>query len=113
FEDGSVVLVAQNTTAFCLHKTVLSIHSGIFRDLLSIPQPEKIEQYDGRPVIHMSDSPEDLRCMVRAIYYGFTGDKYIDFLTVVSLIRIAHKYQAEQLIQQALSPMKSFFTDGL
>ena len=38
FGDGNIVVVAQNT-AFRFHKSVVSLHSSVFRDLFSIPQP--------------------------------------------------------------------------
>jgi hypothetical protein len=38
FDDGSIILQVE-TTQFRVHRTVLSTNSGIFRDMLSVPQP--------------------------------------------------------------------------
>ena len=76
FEDGNIVVVAQNT-AFRFHKSVVSLHSSVFRDLFSIPQPslilidgEVLEIFDGCPVVHVSDTSYDFRELLRAIYGG-------------------------------------------
>ena len=76
FEDGNVVVVAQNT-AFRFHKSVVSLHSSVFRDLFSIPQPslmdEEVDEIlisDGCPVVHVSDTSYDFRELLRAIYGG-------------------------------------------
>ena len=75
-EDGNIVVVAQNT-AFRFHKSVVSLHSSVFRDLFSIPQPslilidgEVVEVFDGCPVVHVSDTSYDFRELLRAIYGG-------------------------------------------
>ena len=71
FEDGNVVVIAQ-TTAFRFHKSVVSLHTSVFRDLFSIPQPSPVgeESFDGCPVVHVSDTSYDFRELVRAIYCG-------------------------------------------
>lgn len=71
FEDGNIVVIAQNT-AFRFHKSVLSLHSSVFSDLFSIPQPSPAgeETLDGCPVVHVSDTSYDFRELLRAIYGG-------------------------------------------
>ncbi|PIL26644.1 hypothetical protein GSI_11269 [Ganoderma sinense ZZ0214-1] len=77
FEDGNIVVVAQNT-AFRFHKSVVSLHSSVFRDLFSIPQPSSVpgedlgvdETFDCCPVVHVSDTSYDFRELLRAIYSG-------------------------------------------
>ncbi len=74
FEDGNVVVIAQNT-AFRFHKSVVSRHSPLFRDLFSMPRPslaaeEADETFDGCPVVRVSDTSYDFRELLRAIYGG-------------------------------------------
>ena len=74
FEDGNIVVIAQNV-AFRFHKSVVSIHSSVFRDLFSIPRPsptgeEVDETFDGCPVVRVSDTSYDFRELIRAIYSG-------------------------------------------
>jgi hypothetical protein len=37
YEDGSIILLAEETTAFKVHKSILCQHSSVFRDMLSLP----------------------------------------------------------------------------
>lgn len=69
FEDGNVVLIAQST-AFRLHRGVLSTHSEVFRDMFTVPQPATAELWEGCPVVHLSDLKNDLMHMVKALYFG-------------------------------------------
>ena len=74
FEDGNIVVIAQNV-AFRFHKSVLSIHSSVFRDLFSIPPPSPTsevvdETFDGCPVVRVSDTSYDFRELIRATYGG-------------------------------------------
>ena len=76
FDDGNIVVVAQST-AFRFHKSVVSLHSSVFRDLFSIPQPSLMDEevdeiliFDGCPVVHVSDTSYDFRELLRAIYGG-------------------------------------------
>ena len=72
-DDGNVVVVAQNT-AFRVHKSLLSRHSDVFRDLFTIPQPPVcggvVDLYDNCPVVHVSDTSFDFRELLRVIYGG-------------------------------------------
>ena len=72
FDDGNIVVVAQNT-AFRFHRSVLSVHSDVFRDLFSVPQPQLSDQeqsIEGCAVVHVSDTSYDFRELILAIYGG-------------------------------------------
>ena len=73
-EDGSIILVARNIR-FCVYKGVLAEHSPVFADMFSFPQPTQSEGESANassaspelPVVHLDDSPEDLRHVFHAI----------------------------------------------
>lgn len=91
FTDGSIVLVAQSTM-FRVHKTFLSRHSVIFRDMFSLPQPAEgssagsaaplahamispeigvgLEDAEGCSVVRLHDSPDDVASLLYALYDG-------------------------------------------
>ena len=69
FEDGNLAVVA-GTTAFRVHRGVLSRKSALFKDLLSLPQPDSEEQWQGLPVVRLLDSAEDITMLLDAIYNG-------------------------------------------
>src|ERR1700733_603420 len=67
FDDGSVVLNVQ-TTLFRVHRSTLSMHSTVFSDMFSIPQPPDQLAIEGCPVVHLHDSAEDFACLLKALY---------------------------------------------
>lgn len=69
YDDGNVVLQAQNAQ-FKIHKSILVHSSAVFRDMLSLPQPPLEDTYvvDGCPVVHLSDSAEEVRYILQAIF---------------------------------------------
>ena len=79
YEDGNIVVIAQ-TTAFRFHKSVVSHHSPVFRDLFSVPQPSptaageeagpSAETFDSCAAVRVSDTSYDFRELLRAIYGG-------------------------------------------
>ncbi|KAL6298850.1 hypothetical protein BKA93DRAFT_33789 [Sparassis latifolia] len=115
FVDGSIILIAQGT-AFRVHQTVLSRHSEIFRDLFSVPQPADQERSIGCPVVHLSDSRNDLRYLLRVLYdcglsyYKLTPGRF-NFAEVAAVVRMAHKYKLDELLQDGIGLVKTIFTN--
>jgi hypothetical protein len=76
FYDGNLVLAAPHASGykqlFCVHQSVLSSQSAVFADMLSLPNPETDtahnETYDGKPLVMMPDSAEDLAILLKALY---------------------------------------------
>ena len=80
FEDGSIVLRAENTL-FCVHMSLLVRHSEFFKDMFTIPQPE-VETGDSIvidggplrdgshriPVVTLFDSEEDVGNLLKSLY---------------------------------------------
>ena len=64
FEDGTVVLVAGGVE-FKVYRGILSDRSPVFEDMFSFPQPPSSSPFD-TPVVHLTDSPQDLRHILRA-----------------------------------------------
>lgn len=69
FTDGNVVLVAQ-TTAFKVHRGVLSRHSPIFTELFIQSDPMDAELIDGAPVITLEDDPHEVSDLLDVMYHG-------------------------------------------
>lgn len=81
YDDGTVILVAGDVE-FRVYKGILSEASAVFRDMFSFPQPPAPPTADGCPIVHLSDSPEDLRHVLR-VYTPKIHPRY-----VVVLLRI-------------------------
>ncbi|KAL1938148.1 hypothetical protein VTO73DRAFT_11977 [Trametes versicolor] len=117
YSDGNIILVARDIE-FCVFKGILAKHSPVFSDMLSFPQPpvagssDPSPVQDDLPVVHLSDSPEDLRDILRA--YMPTGGPSTFFQTrykysyyaISAAIRLGHKYQMSDLLDDALSYLK-------
>ncbi|RDX41821.1 hypothetical protein OH76DRAFT_1363819 [Lentinus brumalis] len=105
FPDGNVVVLAENT-AFRIHSGLLSHHSTVFSDLFGVPQPPQNEDLvDGCPIVHVSDSAEEFKCLLRMVYDGFNylqPDVPIDFPVLAALARLGHKYQLDGVVAEAV-----------
>jgi len=113
YADGNIILIAKNH-AFKVYCGILSQHSKVFRGLLSLPQPESAERMDGCPIIHLIDSPDDVRYMLRYLLdykKHFLVTKQITFVAAAALIRLGHKYQFEALQEEGTALLKSHFPD--
>ena len=66
YEDGTIDLVAGNVV-FRVYKGVLAEHSAVFKDMFSLPQPPSESTSSECPVVYLSDSPEDLRHVLRVL----------------------------------------------
>ena len=69
--DGNIVVIAGGT-AFKVHRGVLARQSPVFRDMFAIPLPpsDGKNTVDGSPVVHVSETPEDFRYLLKAFYDG-------------------------------------------
>ena len=74
YKDGTIILMAGDFE-FRVYRGPLERHSPVFRDMLSMPQPPESGNKDkenGCPVIPLSDSPQELRHLLRAVAVGDT-----------------------------------------
>ncbi|TRM62055.1 hypothetical protein BD626DRAFT_459042 [Schizophyllum amplum] len=68
YSDGSIVLRIESTL-FRVHKTILAVSSEVFKDMLSVPQPEGQEDLQGCIVVGLhGDSVESWRHLLDALY---------------------------------------------
>ncbi|KAI1795354.1 hypothetical protein LXA43DRAFT_1108512 [Ganoderma leucocontextum] len=109
FDDGNLVLVAGDT-AFRIYRGLLTVQSRIFENVFVSASPSTDELLDGCPVVHLSDSPDDLVHLLRVllptsrkIFYLREGQPVIQFEEVFAVARLAHKYGIEDIQSQALS----------
>ncbi|RDX41458.1 hypothetical protein OH76DRAFT_1449652 [Lentinus brumalis] len=117
FDDGSIVLVAGNI-AFKVYKGLLAAQSMVFSDMLSTGSAHATQVVDGCPVVHLSDSPEDLRHLLRALIskeqilvYAQDFAHAYTFDQLAALVRLSHKYGIESVEKQAISCLKTYYAD--
>lgn len=137
YPDGSIILVAGDVE-FRVYKGILAKHSPVFEDMFSLPQPSDPTSsaspaQDVCPVVHLSDSPEDLRHVLRA-YMPTGGPRYLSVACKVSAkltlarsvffskeppgysydaisaaVRLGHKYQMSDLLDNAIDYLKAYY----
>ena len=66
FDDGSIVLVAQDT-GFRIYRSLLALQSTVFADMLVASTSSADELLEGCPVIPLVDSPHDLAHLLRVL----------------------------------------------
>ncbi|KAI1791456.1 hypothetical protein LXA43DRAFT_1181828 [Ganoderma leucocontextum] len=125
FSDGSIIVVAENKVAFRVHKGILSFRSEVFHDLFSLAvthadsDAATAETMDGCSVVHLTDSPEDIRhlflvlCCGKNYYYSSDAPIPVPFAILASLVRMAHKYAVQDVLDDALSRLKKYYTNDL
>ncbi|KAI0334278.1 hypothetical protein GY45DRAFT_1243000 [Cubamyces sp. BRFM 1775] len=116
FEDGSIILIACHT-GFKVYRRLLMEHSPFFRDLFRIPQPAGAPKIDGCPYVVLMDRPEQLKHLLRVIFptngnlvFG-KPHALVTMDAVAGTVRLAHKYQMDQLLAQGLSILMDYYTD--
>ncbi|TDL26491.1 hypothetical protein BD410DRAFT_741816 [Rickenella mellea] len=107
FEDGNVVIASVETSRhlFKVHKSVLSTHSLVLRDLFALPQPiaavQTEDTYNGLPLVDFPDSPDDVRDLLVALYYPTKlvcrRNRRSTFKKVTGVLRLATKYEISAL----------------
>ncbi|KAI0355243.1 hypothetical protein OH77DRAFT_354435 [Trametes cingulata] len=119
FSSGNITIIAGGRVAFRVYQGVLSQRSEAFRGLFELPPPPDSEKMDGCPVVHLSDSPSDLKPLLLVIYcrknYFYKRDEPIPipFHTLASLIRMSHKYGVQDVYNTALARLKKYYTSDL
>ena len=66
FDDGNIVLIARDV-GFRIFRSLLAKQSPVFSDMFASANPRAGEDYDGCPIVHISDSPEDMRHLLRIL----------------------------------------------
>lgn len=88
FEDGNLVLLAEDRTGFRIHRGVLARQSEVFESMLSMPSPSptsessrnrdsRIGVPDGCQTVEMHDKSNELSTLLEAIYDGEYVQSYI------------------------------------
>ncbi|KAI0826507.1 hypothetical protein BC628DRAFT_1320114 [Trametes gibbosa] len=125
-EDGNLTLIAGDVE-FKVYKGPLMANSPVFRDMLSLPQPSELNGATGPSssiqctcgyapaLVHVSDSPEDLRHLLRALVPGKTprvAPEDPTFHAIAACVRLGHKYEIDHVVQRSIDYLKKHFVES-
>ncbi|KAJ7465250.1 hypothetical protein FB451DRAFT_432988 [Mycena latifolia] len=113
FDDGNVILQVESTQ-FRLTKSILSLHSTVFRDMFMVPLPADEPTIENCPVVILTgDTPEDWTHLLGAMYPTRLpeGPPRIDLIAAV--LRLGKKYDFQLFRQDCLRRLKTEFPTTL
>ncbi|KAF7978929.1 hypothetical protein HWV62_44133 [Athelia sp. TMB] len=105
YDDGNVVLQAQGTQ-FKFYRGILAHSSSVFKDMFTIPQPASVDTQlvDGCPVVHLSDSAEEVRYILRALCperHTLSGTTELPFAVLSAYLCLGQKYDIHELYHES------------
>ncbi|VDC03750.1 unnamed protein product [Peniophora sp. CBMAI 1063] len=116
FNDGTIALRALSKDKNCytiyrVHKSLLALHCSVFRDMFgdtdTIHFDAASEKYDGVPLMHLHDEPEDIRDFLKALYDPAFMHRHLDHNLCYmknfpraynKVMRLAKKYGSQKLL---------------
>ncbi|KAH8804131.1 hypothetical protein DL96DRAFT_1474693 [Flagelloscypha sp. PMI_526] len=118
FEDGNLVLQSRDKIQFKVYKGLLARHSAVFKDMVSIPQPQhQKEMAEGCPLVFLTDSGADLStflCLLSSWYLVFFNCSFFPILTKLRvMLQLGKKYQVSSLKNGAIARLRAGFPDTI
>ncbi|KIM44261.1 hypothetical protein M413DRAFT_443281 [Hebeloma cylindrosporum] len=112
FADGNLVIQAESTQ-FRVHCSVLSMHSSVLKDCLSIPQPIEQETVEGCPLLHLPDHAVDLDFVLPILYgdnlHVFDSRTVITVEQTAAMMRLGRKYELKAVYEEAMRRLRGDF----
>ncbi|KAH9940221.1 uncharacterized protein BXZ73DRAFT_43210 [Epithele typhae] len=111
FEDGNVVVIAQNSS-FRVNEGILGHRSREFRRLIKEARRANRTGVE----LRVSDSSHDFEHLLRILYEGFEYTKAhrpTTFSDLASATRLAHKYTISSVLDQSFERLRTFFPSTL
>ncbi|KAF8205575.1 hypothetical protein K438DRAFT_1964008 [Mycena galopus ATCC 62051] len=115
FEDGNLVIQAGNSQ-YRVYRGVLAMHSPIFQDMLSLPQPPDSELVEGCPLVRLTDSEEEVTSFLKAIFHPIFFMPFpapTEIHIIIGCLRLSHKYGVDYLRRRALVHLSSGYRTKL
>ncbi|KAH9856092.1 hypothetical protein C2E23DRAFT_722542 [Lenzites betulinus] len=118
YEDGNMILIGGGSCAFRIYRGLLAVRSRIFHDMISSSSARSEEMVDGCPVVHLTDTPHELRDFLHALMpspslphssLSDTTEK-ISPEALLAIARLAHKYDVDGLLHQAIKCLQTCYS---
>ncbi|TFY64355.1 hypothetical protein EVJ58_g2680 [Rhodofomes roseus] len=98
---------------YWVYRGLLAEQSEVFRDLFTVPQPPEAQSTEECPMVHLSDTAQELRALLSVMIHGrkYTGEDEAQFEDVAAWVRMSHKYHIQDLLDDAMKRLKRYFPD--
>ena len=98
--DANVVLLSSDGVDFHTHKHILAVASGVFDDILGLPQPanaadQDIHHITGLPIVRVAEDSVTLDRLLRFIY-PVPDPVLASASDVAAVLAVALKYEMEE-----------------
>ncbi|TFK88125.1 hypothetical protein K466DRAFT_489580 [Polyporus arcularius HHB13444] len=120
FDDGTIILDSGDVE-FRVYRGHLASHSPVLKEMFAKPHGSRsVPAGDGSesvicPYIRLSDSPQELRHVLRVFMAGSGKSGYVNCDCTIHMIsayiRLGQKYQMTSLYEEALQFLRNFFSD--
>ncbi|KAJ7134290.1 hypothetical protein C8R44DRAFT_696702 [Mycena epipterygia] len=113
FDDGNVILEVESTQ-FRLTKSMLSMHSTVFRDMFMMPLPADEPTVQDCPVVPLSgDATQDWIHLLGAMYPKCLSEGLPRMEVVAAILRLGQKYDFPVFRKDCLRRLKVEFPTTL
>ncbi|PIL26560.1 hypothetical protein GSI_12318 [Ganoderma sinense ZZ0214-1] len=109
-DDGNLILVAGRETAFRIYTGLLAAQSEVFANMFAVASSSADETYEGCPVVPVYDTPTEFAHLLRVLipkesrtFHRTSKDAPPTFDQAAALVRLAHKYDLQDVRDQALA----------
>ncbi|KAJ4483481.1 hypothetical protein J3R30DRAFT_1786748 [Lentinula aciculospora] len=115
FKDGNVALLAEKRY-FLVHQGLLSRHSPVLKTALeALENTSTLYSLEGRPVLEVQDSSEDMSYFLITLYDGIPelSPTVETFRVISALLRLTTKYQVDRLRNDLLRELTIVWPSSL
>ncbi|KAF7297772.1 BTB domain-containing protein [Mycena kentingensis (nom. inval.)] len=114
FNDGSVILQAESVQ-FRVGKSLLAVHSPVFRDMFSMPLSADEPLVEGCPVVFLAgDSAADWEQLLDAMYpKHYFPDEVPTLESLSAVLRLSKKYNIASFLQYCVARLRAEFPTQL
>ncbi|TFK89940.1 hypothetical protein K466DRAFT_518023 [Polyporus arcularius HHB13444] len=119
FDDGNLIITTGDTM-FKLYKGLLAAQSPVFAGMFAVADSNSGPLSGDTSQVELHDSPEDMTHLLRALLPRMnvskqenSGKKTYTFAQLSALVRLAHKYEIDDIQNEALSVLKTQFAYDL
>ncbi|KAL0575531.1 hypothetical protein V5O48_006454, partial [Marasmius crinis-equi] len=116
FHDGNLIIAAEHV-CFRVYNGILAHNSSVFADMVQLPQPRTVDEFEGCPVVRVYDKPTDMMHFLKALhdvsYFDFYMAESIKWACFSAVLRLSTKYQVDYLRQRAVTLLSNLYPTSL